>query len=153
MNLQQSLIFIAITTAITFVIISILRFVTGIILSIVAKRLYKKISKKNTKGATTGSKIDNGDEKKLGNIYVNVTRMPKAEEAAFEEPNYNRKEVVGIVKPSGKFSAMIMGEKISYLMQNIRELKADIQKDGKITINKLKAHSHDTKGRSIKRSL
>lgn len=137
---------------IIFIIISALRFVAKMILSIIIRRLSKKIDKKYAKNESMNGRTENMGEKTPKDVYFNVTKIPKDKEPSMEEPNYNKKEVVGIVKPVGKFSAMIMGEKISYLVQNIEKLKTDIRKDGNITVNKIKIHSHDTKGRGVKRS-
>ena len=51
----------------------------------------------------------------------NVTRLSRATEA--EEPNYNKKNIVGMVKPIGYWTSLIMGQRVTYLMQQANILR------------------------------
>jgi hypothetical protein len=109
----------------------IIRIAATIIVSYSIRKLSKSISRKEDKGKIA---------ERSGNVYVNVTKINNNKEKdELEEPNYNKKEIVGIVKPIGRFTSMIMGQKITYMMQHADELK----KINDSAYHKVMMNSHD----------
>jgi hypothetical protein len=106
--------------------------IATIIVSRSIRRLSKKLREEERK-------------RKSESMYVNVVRIDDYRAFDnFEEPNYSKKNIVGVVKPIGKFTSMIMGQKITYLMQHANELKSM----GDSSYHKVMMNSHDkTKGR------
>lgn len=78
----------------------------------------------------------------------NVKRLPRIGDDMDLEPNFDKKEIVGMVKPVGRWTAMVLGQKVSYLMQHAETLKT--QNDAGYWVNMM--HAKDAsqgKGRGV----
>jgi hypothetical protein len=115
LNYKLILTFLGLVVLLTIVIIAVIRTVGGIVVSHSIKKLSKSIHNRENMEK---------DIAKSENMYINVMKMNNGKDnVELEEPNYNRKEIVGIVKPIGRFTSMIMGQKVTYMMQHADELK------------------------------
>lgn len=61
------------------------------------------------------------EKKKELEKLKNVQKLTRVNE---EEINLEEKRIVGMVKPVGRWTAMILGQRVSYLMQHAETLKA-----------------------------
>ncbi len=79
----------------------------------------------------------------------NVQRLPRIGDQDIDlDPDFDKKEIVGMVKPVGRWTAMILGQKVSYLMQHAETLKT--QNDAGYWVNMM--HAKDAsqgKGRGV----
>lgn len=78
----------------------------------------------------------------------NVKRLPRIGDDMDLEPDFDKKEIVGMVKPVGRWTAMVLGQKVSYLMQHAETLKT--QNDAGYWVNMM--HAKDAsqgKGRGV----
>lgn len=69
----------------------------------------------------------------------NVQRLPKAGEIVSDEPNYNKKNIVGMVKPIGYWTSLIMGQRVTSLMQQADILRE--QNDSGYWVNMMHARN------------
>lgn len=81
--------------------------------------------------------IEKKKKQELETQLKNVKRIPKVGDDSGLDYDLDRKEIVGIVKPVGKWTAMILGQKVSYLMQHAEQLKT--QNDAGYWVNMIHA--------------
>jgi hypothetical protein len=60
------------------------------------------------------------------NQLINVQRLPRADDDISNDSAVysGKKEIVGIVKPIGRWTSLILGQKVTYLMQHAEVLKS-----------------------------
>ncbi|MDR2760821.1 MAG: hypothetical protein LBB09_03170 [Rickettsiales bacterium] len=139
--LTTALIFMTLTAATTIVIVALIRAAVFIVVS----HSIKKFTKLNNSAPTDR---DKKNKTKENSAYVNVTRIENEKTKPRPQITYD-KEIVGIIKPMGKFSSIIMGEKISYLMQHSNKLKAQ----NSANYHQTKSKMGDTQGKGMGRGM
>ena len=143
--MKFAIIFISSMSVIFFIIISSIRFVVA---TVIGRRIRKY---ENMMNAMYGGSMPNTEDPlsrdKNKEMYVNVQKIPR--KFAIEEPDYDKKRIVGVVKSVGKFTSMILGEKITYMMQHAEKLKQNADKG--VHVNTMNAHEigSRSKGRGI----
>lgn len=157
--MKEALIFIGILSIVLFFIITAIRIVMTIVLLYLIKKytmLINLIKQKKQDDYIPSSRndilyrdknIEQQKEKEAIQQLQNVQRLPKnIDEENFDlESFYNKKEIVGIVKPIGYWTSLILGQKVTYLIQHAETLKS--QNDVGYWVNML--HAKDiSKGRS-----
>ena len=161
-DLKEAIIFIGILSFIVFFIITIIRIVATIFYKYTIKKYMQLLSLIRPKesfesgGSYVPSNrndvlfrdkdIEKQKERELKIIekqkqqdlqLKNVQRLPKLGQVASEEPNYNKKNIVGIVKPIGYWTSLIMGQRVTSLMQQADILKE--QNDAGYWVNMMHA--------------
>ena len=86
------------------------------LLNILKKRSNKKLDTKNNTNRYDKRLRDKEKEKKLDRVY-----KINQEEHILQQPTQTK--IVGIVKPIGKWTQLILGQKVSYMMQQANALK------------------------------
>lgn len=158
--MKEALIFISILSVILFFVITIIRIVATIILKYTISKYLKLLALLRPKDKLDDNKyvpssrndiiyrdkdIEMQKEQEAQKL-VNVQRLPKAGSKEFDlEPNYSKKSIVGMVKPIGYWTSLIMGQRVTSLMQHAEVLKQ--QNDNGYWVNML--HARDmAKGKS-----
>lgn len=149
--MKEALTIITVLSVVLFIIISIVRIIATIILQFTIKKYLKLLSLLRPKDKVDNNYIPSSrndilyrdkDVEKQKEQEVkkqqlqNVKRLPKINEDNIDlEPNYNKKEIVGIVKPIGYWTSLIMGQRVVGLMQHAEKLKE--QNDNGYWVNML----------------
>ena len=141
--MKEAITFIGILSVILFVIITIIRVIATIFLKYTIKKYQQLLVLVRPKDNNTSSYVPSNrndvlfrdkdiekqkeqemaiiEKQKEQAMKLNtVQRIPKTVEP---EINYNKKNIVGIVKPIGYWTSLIMGQRVSYLMQQANILK------------------------------
>jgi hypothetical protein len=144
--MREALIFISIVSLIMFVVITITRIVTAMFFRYLIKKytmirdLIRGLDKKENDYVPSGindvmyrdKDIEIKKEQEVQKL-VNVKRLSKnGEDISMDMINYEkaldegidyRKNIVGLVKPVGRWTSLILGNKVTYLMQHAETLK------------------------------
>lgn len=164
--MRQALLIIGIIAGILFIIISIIRMIMIIFLNYTINK-YKKLLeylKRNDLGRKEDiyvpTSADHEDElmrnknlekkKAYEEIYVNVQKIGnKGQSIEDLEKIFSEKEIVGIVKNVGYWTSLVMGDKVTNMMQYADELKK--QNSNGYWQNKQfdKGNSRGAKGRGL----
>ena len=138
--MKEALVFISITSIMLIIFISCVRFFLLMIFSYKIKKYESLLNNSFNDNKENNKDYINKE------TYVGVQKMPKKFIA--EETNYEKKEIVGVVKSVGKFTSMIIGQKITYMMQRSEQMKKRNSADYHVNT----AYAHDIsqgKGRGI----
>lgn len=163
-DLKEAIIFIGILSFIVFFIITIIRIVATIFYKYTIKKYMQLLSLIRPKESFESSggyvpsnrndvlfrdkdiekqkereaKIIEKEKQRQQDLQLkNVQRLPKVGQVASEEPNYNKKNIVGIVKPIGYWTSLIMGQRVTSLMQQADILRE--QNDAGYWVNMMHA--------------
>lgn len=149
--MERAFLIISILTVFFFFIISIVRIILYCTFRYIInkyKRLlsFLKFKKDKKSNSSTNSNRedqrlrDKEKEKKLDKVY-----KINQEEQILQQPTQTR--IVGIVKPVGKWTQLILGQKVSYMMQQANALKQQTE-NGYTGYWQTMEHSHDTRRRN-----
>ena len=112
------------------------------LLDVFKDKLGKKSESKNNTNRDDKRIRDKEKEKELDKVY-----RINQEEQILQQPMQTK--IVGIVKPIGRWTQLILGQKVSYMMQQANALKQQTEHGYWQTM----VHSHDTrKGKGFGRS-
>ena len=150
--MRGALIFISILSVILFFVITIVRIIATIILKYTISKYLKLLALLRPKDKLDDNKyvpssrndimyrdkdIEKQKEQEAQKL-VNVQRLPKVGGEEFDlEPNYSKKNIVGMVKPIGYWTSLIMGQRVTSLMQHAEVLKQ--QNDNGYWVNMMHA--------------
>ena len=150
--MREALIFISILSVILFFVITIVRIIATIILKYTISKYLKLLALLRPKDNNTQNNyvpssrndimyrdkdIEKQKEQEAQKL-VNVQRLPKVGGEEFDlEPNYSKKNIVGMVKPIGYWTSLIMGQRVTSLMQHAEVLKQ--QNDNGYWVNMMHA--------------
>lgn len=150
--MREALIFISILSVILFFVITIVRIIATIILKYTISKYLKLLALLRPKDKLDDNKyipssrndilyrdkdIEKQKEQEAQKL-VNVQRLPKVGGEEFDlEPNYSKKNIVGMVKPIGYWTSLIMGQRVTSLMQHAEVLKQ--QNDNGYWVNMMHA--------------
>ena len=162
--MREAIIFIGILSVIMFFIITIVRIIATIFLKYTIRKyqqLLALIRPKETgdntyipssrndvlfrdKDIEKKKELEAIEQQKQQNIGT-VQRLPKVAE---QEIDYNKKNIVGMVKPIGYWTSLIMGQRVTYLMQQANVLRE--QNDAGYWVNMMHARDQSAgKSRGI----
>ena len=150
--MREALIFISVLSVILFFVITIIRIIATIILKYTISKYLKLLALLRPKDKLDDNKyvpssrndimyrdkdIEKQKEQEAQKL-VNVQRLPKVGGEEFDlEPNYSKKNIVGMVKPIGYWTSLIMGQRVTSLMQHAEVLKQ--QNDNGYWVNMMHA--------------
>lgn len=150
--MREALIIISILSVILFFVITIVRIIATIILKYTISKYLKLLALLRPKDKLDDNKyipssrndilyrdkdIEKQKEQEAQKL-VNVQRLPKVGGEEFDlEPNYSKKNIVGMVKPIGYWTSLIMGQRVTSLMQHAEVLKQ--QNDNGYWVNMMHA--------------
>lgn len=135
--MKEALLIISLLSVFIFFTITIFRIVMAVILKFTINKYLKLLSMLRPKESNSDNYVPSSrndvlyrdkDIEKRKEVEAqkinNVKRLPKLNEESLDlEPNYNKKNIVGIVKPIGYWTSLIMGQKVVGLMQHAEMLK------------------------------
>ena len=137
--MREAIIFIGILSVIMFFVITIIRIIATIFLKYTIRKYQQLLALIRPKEANNNTYIPSNsndvlfrdkdiekkkeleaiEQQKQQNIGT-VQRLPKVVE---QQIDYNKKNIVGMVKPIGYWTSLIMGQRVTYLMQQANVLR------------------------------
>ena len=149
--MKEAILIIFVLTVILFFVITIIRVITTIVLRYTINKYMKLLTLLRPKDKVSNNYIpsnrndvlfrDKDIEKRKEQEALkisNVQKLPKLNNQNIDlEPNYNKKHIVGMVKPIGYWTSLIMGQRVVSLMQHAEQLRE--QNDDGYWVNMMNA--------------